>query len=277
LALQQPTKAEQQYVMMAKKRYYPEPVLNYARDLLRSAVTNAIVITNGDVDTYSTLCVQQAESLRRDVSVVCLSTLGNPRIVKCLRDSLHYPISLSDYDLENSLTQYWRNNSAQPRDVVLRNMIGNAVAENRPVYFAFPFSFDDLKEYAANLTLEGLLFRYTPGMASAAADYSRIEANLQGKCDIKDIDSQIAWKADLSPMTNDPNAFYRIYASLCRIIANHYLEIQQKGKAVSYFEKALDIYDAIGDKSMIVETIDIWLKKSPGDSNAERLRARYVT
>lgn len=58
---------------------YGPQLLQYARNLLESCPRNAILITNGDSDTYPLLYLQIAENVRPDVAVANASLLALPR------------------------------------------------------------------------------------------------------------------------------------------------------------------------------------------------------
>jgi hypothetical protein len=89
-----------------KNRYYfPE---DFAYNLLNSCEQDAILLTNGDNDTYPLWYLQYAEGVRRDVRVVNLSLLNLKDNIKRLRDQQpKVPISLSDEQLNELQVQPW--------------------------------------------------------------------------------------------------------------------------------------------------------------------------
>lgn len=57
-------------------KFFTDPVLSYNRWMLKSLPQNAILITNGDMDTYPALALQISENLRPDIVVVNYSMLN---------------------------------------------------------------------------------------------------------------------------------------------------------------------------------------------------------
>lgn len=82
---------------------YPNSVLDYGYNVLSSCDSNAIVISNGDTDTYS-LWYWQSKGFRTDVAVMNSSMTNSP--FYCIAFVKYYalPIDLTDAFLESDLS-----------------------------------------------------------------------------------------------------------------------------------------------------------------------------
>ncbi|MFI5150906.1 MAG: hypothetical protein ACHQRM_14310 [Bacteroidia bacterium] len=70
------------------KKLYSDFIHSYSRNLLNSCEKNALLITNGDNDTYPLLYMQASEGFRTDVRVVNMSLLQLSRYIDLLKDTV---------------------------------------------------------------------------------------------------------------------------------------------------------------------------------------------
>jgi hypothetical protein len=125
---------------------------------------NAILITNGDNDTFPLWYLQQVEGVRPDVDILNLSLVQINWYIKQLKDR-GIPMSFT-YDEIERMTPYWVRDpeTGQTRMVTLRDIaVHDIIREtgwSRPIYWAV--TVDDFMGYWDNLALEGMVFRLVP-------------------------------------------------------------------------------------------------------------------
>jgi tetratricopeptide (TPR) repeat protein len=86
-------------VQMIDSGFLSKPILAYNRWQLEHLPENAILLTNGDMDTYPSIALQEKEGLRPDVAVVNLSLLNLPWYAAMLADRQGVPLPFDREDL----------------------------------------------------------------------------------------------------------------------------------------------------------------------------------
>lgn len=136
----------------------------YAWNMINFLEEDAIIITNGDNDTFPLWYLQQVEGIRPDVDIVNLSLIQINWYIEQLKDR-DVPMSFT-YDEIERMTPYWTRdpdtgelNLISLRDITLHDIIRENNWE-RPIYFAV--TVDDFLGYYDNLELEGMVFRLKP-------------------------------------------------------------------------------------------------------------------
>lgn len=76
-------------------------ILSYNRWMLRHVPEDAILLTNGDMDTYPAVALQEVESYRPDVAIVNYSLLNTKWYARFVRDKYDIPLPVKDSELDD--------------------------------------------------------------------------------------------------------------------------------------------------------------------------------
>lgn len=90
-----------------ESEFFAPTILAYNRWMLQHVPENAILLTNGDMDTYPAVALQEVEGFRKDVAIVNYSLLNTTWYARFVRDTYGIPLPVKDDELE-SLKVYRR-------------------------------------------------------------------------------------------------------------------------------------------------------------------------
>jgi hypothetical protein len=136
---------------------------------LNSCEPNAVLLTNGDNDTYPLLYMQAKYGIRKDVMVVNISLLNTQRYINLLRDQIldaaGLPFSLAEADISGSRNQFavLKDEDAGPLELcdliaLLRyDQVGSG--KDYPIIYSRSFSLTDLPKQATWTTDQPYLYR----------------------------------------------------------------------------------------------------------------------
>lgn len=136
----------------------------YGWNMINFLEEDAIIITNGDNDTFPLWYLQQVEGIRTDVDIVNLSLIQINWYIEQLK-ARDVPMSFT-YDEIERMTPYWTRDpdTGELTLITLKDIaLHDILRENnwkRPIYFAV--TVDDFQGYYDNLELEGMVFRLKP-------------------------------------------------------------------------------------------------------------------
>lgn len=268
--------ARHQAFELSRKHYYPQPLLDFARNLLVGLEPDAILFTNGDNDTYPLWALQQAaDPFRPDVTVANLSLLNIPAVVQMMKDSLGLPVSLPDDEI---LTLAPRESPAGtgmelPSQRVAENIIASAAEAKRPVYFAVTVSKKMTEPYVDRLVLEGLVNRVVEGKPAATVDIERINENLTKNYRLEWPKTLPPWPANMSPITRKVAPLAVNYANIYVQLASSYDSLGRKDEAAAAWPEAVTWMLRDERKDAAAGVIEDWLRRSPDDAAARKLKA----
>ncbi len=168
LSLGQREAAARELTSLLDRGRIPEPLLDYAHNLLVGLEPSAILLTNGDNDTYPAIALQAGRKLRPDVAIVNLSLLN---LAWFRRELRREPLSVPVDELEG------RDDASR---VAVERLLDNLARDGwkRPLYVACTVQL--ATPFPNTLSLEGLVYRVTPRtVAGMEVDLQRLEKNLR--------------------------------------------------------------------------------------------------
>lgn len=116
---------------------YPDWMMEYGRNMLRSCARDAILFTGGDADTNPTEYLQAVEGYRTDVTVIPLALLERPWFVALLKKGMAgivapAPISWSDEQIASMHPYKWKKNTLRipvPEGIRQAHVIEQTIVE----------------------------------------------------------------------------------------------------------------------------------------------------
>ncbi len=132
-----------------------EGVYNWNYNVLMSLDKNAVVITNGDNDTYPVWVLQMAKNIRPDVRLLNISLLTMEKY----RDKVFKELDLKPFRLDTSKllkeTDYFISTGSQ----IISHLVENSA--KRPVYFSMTLNPEFYKNYKNDIYMVGLAFKFS--------------------------------------------------------------------------------------------------------------------
>jgi tetratricopeptide (TPR) repeat protein len=190
-------------VALLESGFLTPAALAYNRWQLENLPPNAILLTNGDMDTYPAVALQEAEGLREDVAIINLSLLNLPWYVRNRAGKYDLPLPLSDDELDGF--EHRRNIDG---DIVGR---GDRIVAgwlemqrlrdlDRPLCAAVTVScFDFTRDAVGRMIYCGSYYEYMPRALRCEADIDEIEHNLSAVRP-EDFEGPFASTIDRSPV-----------------------------------------------------------------------------
>lgn len=145
---------------------YDEKLLEMSRNLLLSCPPDAVLFTNGDMDTFGLLFLQLIEDFRTDVKVLNLSLLNTHSYIKYAK-RIGAPVSFSNSKIE-SLKAYRERKTGtimRVQDIILENIVENASGDaeyDPPICFSITVSPQNKLHFDKYTKLRGMVYELTP-------------------------------------------------------------------------------------------------------------------
>jgi hypothetical protein len=208
---------------MIDSGFLSKPVLAYNRWQLEHLPTNAILLTNGDMDTYPAVALKEKEGLRADVAVVNLSLLNLPWYQRLMADRHDLPLTF-----ETDTPMRDKDGSvALPSKQIVREWMEMQQQGSlaRPLCAAITVAdLDFTPDAAARMILCGPYYEILPEPVIEDLDVARLHSSLEG-INPPDFEGDFATPIDRSPVrrgatnrlaTNVTSAMLRYADALAR-------------------------------------------------------------
>jgi tetratricopeptide (TPR) repeat protein len=238
----------------------PEPLLDFGYNMLVGLEPNAILLTNGDNDTYPLVALQSCRGVREDVAVVNLSMLNLPWYRRDLT-RLRPPVPVPLLDQSPS--------SATEGPAALAGLIENLGdgRGQRPLYVACSVSLDG-HSIPRRLSLEGLVYRVRPG-EGFEVDTQRVARNLATVYRLESATSpSLDWKAWSSVGT-----MMRNYVAADLQLATAYHKAGNLAGVARSMNRALSLCERHGPE-YVDELIGMWAGWDPKSRELARWRKK---
>lgn len=278
LSLNQPESAAAQVRALYDENYFPAPLLEFARNLLSGLPPNAILLTNGDNDTYPLTALQAALNFRTDVAVLNTSLLNTPWYLRYARDFLKVDFRMTDGEMNSLSPRVEKGEAAYVSDQVLARL-WDLVAKGkieRPLYVAITCSERNRKVLAERLALEGLAYRCVPHPPLSGQNWRVLSTNVV-QVYLVTPPANFDWPQCLSPVNRQ--SYPRVLANYIDIYlaaAQGWLERHDDARTRDYFWKAFR-YAGRVDPARLGSVVQKWRRALPDDPDAREFEEKFPT
>jgi tetratricopeptide (TPR) repeat protein len=251
----------------------PRPLRDYGRNMLAGAPEGAVILTNGDNDTYPCWLHQHLSGSRQDVEIVNLALLNTAWYLRHLRDR-GLPIELTDREIAQLKPTHEKTISDQMQEQIFDNLC--ARAGSPPLFYSVTVG-GSRRVLPCKTRLEGLLERV---IAEQGAQRGVCEHNWEATRDLIDRVYDLGRATDVYMEWERENAVARLmhnYAAILHKLGAWLLESGQAGEADPYLYDAVRILTFHGEDAWAKEIMTAWEPHS-GERKARLfLRARQLT
>ncbi len=167
---------------MIESGFLTPSVLAYNRWQLEHLPPDAILLTNGDMDTYPAVALQEKEGLREDVAVINLSLLNLPWYIRNRAAKYGLPLPFPDEELDQ--LKHYRDidgNMVPPGDQIVAGWIEMQRLRDldRPLCAAVTlYRLDFTRDAVGRMVYCGSYYEYMPRSLLKDADIGAIERSL---------------------------------------------------------------------------------------------------
>jgi tetratricopeptide (TPR) repeat protein len=161
-------KSEEVFKTVFEQKVIPQPLQDYAYNMLVGLPNGAVLITGGDDDTFPPLALQAGMNFRKDVIVANRSLLNLPSYANALFK--RYPSIKPDYDIDKHETTMTSDGKAA---LLATRLIERMMAEKKaPLFFAASANYESYG-FKPEARVEGINLRAS-GEGLSAEESARL-------------------------------------------------------------------------------------------------------
>jgi hypothetical protein len=167
---------------MVRTKFLTPSIIAYNRWVLKQLPANAILFTNGDMDTYPAAALQVTEGLRTDVAIVNISLLNLPWYARFINRQYHIPLPFQGQELD-SLKPMWGPNRTviTPSNQITTGWFKEK-EKNRllaPITIATTVDINSLPDTKNRLKLAGPYFLFLPRGTDNSPDTTLMRMSIE--------------------------------------------------------------------------------------------------
>ncbi len=216
---------------------------DYAYNMLASLEPDAILVTNGDNDTYPLWYIQNVEGFRTDVRVMNRMLLNTPWYVRQIRDQYPTaPIELTDLEIERLRpVRDSKDGSIIWTYARVLDHIIKTTYWRRPFYFGVTVPREVWGRYIDFLEMQGMVRRLVPVKGTYMVNEFMIDRNLSDIFEWRGIITEEGLNDDTIYKSSDVVAMYQNYSVAAMQLAMNAAQRHKYSNAVSWGELAFNI------------------------------------
>jgi hypothetical protein len=208
---------EKETKLTFRKPYEYDIILEWNENLLKSTPPDAILITNGDMDTYPGWLLQ-GKGIRQDVIIVNRSLLNTTGYIRFLQKN-GLPLDLSSEQI-NNLTHYIDKKTG--KIVTISDQLISRLAQQRTRPLVLSTTVWDPQAFGVSLILNGLVYRFGTGGVDIGSEWFTV--------DLEKNDELFFNKFNFDKITSEP--FDSLNQSLQGLTMNYGTSLYALGKAL---------------------------------------------
>lgn len=163
--------------------FFTKAALAYGRAELRTLPRNAVLVTNGDMDTYPAQAVQVAEGFRPDVAVIEREHFGIAWGCRFIRDHQNVPLPVPDAELDHMTDSVDAKGSVITKAArMFRGVLQEKLrgAFNRPIALAPTLEESFYSDYKNRFKFHGMFWLWQREGGAEVADTASLRQCLNG-------------------------------------------------------------------------------------------------